>query len=86
MLLCVVSCDCLIQLIDLVNYRGNFYSLRIHDFKESTTRDSTYLPRILETHPLLTCSMRDMSHGLAPLWASSTIFCLVESGSGRPLT
>jgi hypothetical protein len=46
----------------------------------------TYLPRILETQPLLTCSMRDMSHGLAPLWASSTIFCLVESGRGRPLT
>lgn len=30
-------------------------------------RFRTYLPRILETQPLLTCSMRDMSQGLAPL-------------------
>lgn len=27
-----------------------------------------------------------MSQGRAPLWASSTIFCLVESGSGLPFT
>jgi len=46
----------------------------------------THLPRILETHPLETWRMRLMSHGRAPEWASSTIFCLVESGKGRPLT
>lgn len=46
----------------------------------------TYLPSILDTHPLETWSMRDMSHGLAPECASSTIFCRVESGNGRPLT
>ena len=27
-----------------------------------------------------------MSHGRAPWWANSTIFCLVLSGKGRPLT
>ncbi len=27
-----------------------------------------------------------MSQGRAPEWANSTIFCRVESGSGRPLT
>ena len=27
-----------------------------------------------------------MSHGRAPWWASSTIFCLVLSGNGRPFT
>lgn len=46
----------------------------------------TYLPRILDTHPLDTCRMREISQGRAPEWASSTIFCLVESGRGRPLT
>ncbi|PSN52257.1 hypothetical protein C0J52_08301 [Blattella germanica] len=30
--------------------------------------------------------MRDMSQGRAPECASSTIFCRVESGRGRPLT
>lgn len=35
---------------------------------------------------LVTCSILEMSQGRAPLWASSTIFCLVESGSGLPLT
>lgn len=30
--------------------------------------------------------MREISQGLAPEWASSTIFCRVESGSGRPET
>lgn len=34
----------------------------------------------------VTCSIREMSQGRAPLWASSTIFCLVESGSGLPFT
>lgn len=34
----------------------------------------------------VTCSILEMSQGRAPLWASSTIFCLVESGSGLPLT
>ena len=43
-------------------------------------------PRILDTQPLETCRMRLMSHGRAPLWASSTIRCRVESGSGRPFT
>lgn len=45
-----------------------------------------YLPSILETHPLETWSILEMSQGRAPEWASSTIFCLVESGKGRPLT
>lgn len=45
-----------------------------------------YLPSILLTQPLDTCSMREMSHGLAPECANSTIFCRVESGSGRPFT
>lgn len=45
-----------------------------------------YLPRILDTHPLETCRILDISHGRAPEWANSTIFCLVESGRGRPLT
>ena len=31
-----------------------------------------------------TCKILDISQGLAPLWASSTIFCRVASGSGRP--
>lgn len=34
----------------------------------------------------LTCSIRDISQGRAPLWASSTIFWRVESGNGRPFT
>ncbi|KAE8744540.1 hypothetical protein FOCC_FOCC008779 [Frankliniella occidentalis] len=41
---------------------------------------------ILETQPLDTCSILEMSHGRAPECASSTIFWRVESGSGRPLT
>jgi hypothetical protein len=45
-----------------------------------------HLPSILETHPLETWRMREMSQGLAPEWASSTIFWRVESGRGRPLT
>jgi len=40
----------------------------------------------LETQPLDTCRMREMSQGRAPECASSTIFCRVESGRGRPLT
>lgn len=46
----------------------------------------TDLPKILLTHPFDTCNMRDISHGLAPECANSTIFCLVESGRGRPPT
>lgn len=46
----------------------------------------TDLPSILLTHPLETCNIRDISHGLAPECASSTIFCRVESGKGRPPT
>lgn len=45
-----------------------------------------HLPRIFDTHPLDTCSIREISQGLAPECASSTIFCRVESGNGRPLT
>lgn len=33
-----------------------------------------------------TCRILEISHGRAPLWASSTIFCLVVSGNGLPLT
>ncbi|MPC65472.1 hypothetical protein E2C01_059606 [Portunus trituberculatus] len=33
-----------------------------------------YLARILETQPLDTCRMREMSQGLAPECANSTIF------------
>ena len=47
---------------------------------------NSYLPRILETQPLETWRILDMSQGRAPEWASSTIFCRVESGRGRPLT
>ena len=46
---------------------------------------ATYLPNILLTHPFETCNIREISQGLAPEWASSTIFCLVESGRGRPI-
>lgn len=53
---------------------------------KSTYDNISYLPKILETQPLETCSILDMSQGRAPEWANSTIFCLVESGKGRPLT
>ncbi len=46
----------------------------------------THLERIFETHPWLTLSCLEMSHGLTPLCASSTIRCRTMSGSGRPLT
>jgi hypothetical protein len=46
----------------------------------------SYLERILETQPCDTRSWRLMSHGLTPLWASSTILCLTTSGRGRPFT
>lgn len=46
----------------------------------------THLPKILLTHPLETWRIRDISHGRAPEWASSTIFCRVESGNGLPPT
>jgi hypothetical protein len=45
-----------------------------------------HLPKILLTHPFETCKIREISQGLAPECANSTIFCLVESGSGRPPT
>lgn len=38
------------------------------------------------TYPLETWRILLISQGLAPPWASSTIFCRVVSGSGRPLT
>ena len=47
--------------------------------------DWIYLPNILETHPFETWRILEMSHGLAPLWANSTIFCRVASGRGRPV-
>lgn len=34
--------------------------------REETSNISTNLPRILETQPLLTCSILEMSQGLAP--------------------
>ena len=49
-------------------------------------RITPYLAKILETHPLDTWSILEISQGLAPVCASSTIFWRVESGSGRPLT
>lgn len=49
-------------------------------------KNFSYLPNILLTHPLDTCKIREISHGRAPECANSTIFCLVESGSGRPPT
>lgn len=55
-------------------------------YKRQDVINSTHLPKILLTHPFDTCNMRDISHGRAPEWASSTIFCRVESGSGRPPT
>lgn len=45
-----------------------------------------YLPRILLTQPWLTRSCLEMSHGLTPWWASSTILWRTTSGSGRPFT
>lgn len=48
--------------------------------------NKSYLDNILETHPCDTLSCLDMSQGLTPLWASSTILCLTTSGSGLPFT
>lgn len=45
-----------------------------------------HLPRILLTQPWLTRSCREMSQGLTPWWASSTMRCLTTSGRGRPFT
>lgn len=45
-----------------------------------------YLPRILLTQPWLTRSCLEMSQGLTPWWASSTILWRTTSGSGRPFT
>ena len=50
------------------------------------TRLITHLPRILDTQPLETWRILEISQGLAPECASSMIFCRVESGSGRPFT
>lgn len=47
---------------------------------------SSYLPRILLTHPCETRNFLEISHGLTPCLASSTIRCLTKSGKGRPLT
>ena len=47
---------------------------------------SLYLANILLTHPCDTRSWREMSHGLTPSWASSTIRRRIAFGRGRPLT
>lgn len=44
------------------------------------------LARILETQPWETRNCLEMSHGLMPSWASSTILRRIELGKGRPLT
>ncbi|MPC65470.1 hypothetical protein E2C01_059605 [Portunus trituberculatus] len=51
-----------------------------------TPSPDTHLARILETQPLDTCRMREMSHERTPEWAISTILWRMWSGSGRPLT
>lgn len=63
-------------------YKFSFFLfyLLVNKWKKS------YLPRILETQPWLTRNCLDMSQGLTPWWANSTILCLTTSGSGRPLT
>lgn len=55
-------------------------------YKKIYNKILTHLPSIFETHPLLTCSILEISQGLAPECANSTIFCLVLSGKGLPLT
>ncbi len=50
------------------------------------SKKSSYLERIFDTHPCDTLSCLEMSHGLTPLWASSTILWRTTSGKGRPLT
>ena len=51
-----------------------------------TRNIETDLPSILLTQPCDTRSCREMSQGLTPWWASSTIRCRTTSGKGRPLT
>lgn len=65
--------------VETSNYKTNTY-------KNTSYINQIYLPRILDTHPLETWRILEISQGRAPEWASSTIFCLVESGRGRPLT
>lgn len=57
------------------------YKLTIPVGTVSTTTEGTN-----SHHDKFTCSILDMSQGRAPLCASSTIFCLVESGRGLPFT
>lgn len=45
-----------------------------------------YLPRILLTQPWLTRSWREMSQGLTPWWARSTMRWRTTSGRGLPFT
>ncbi len=52
----------------------------------SPTTVCTIAESINSQHDEFTCSILDMSQGRAPLCASSTIFCLVESGKGLPFT
>lgn len=47
---------------------------------------NTHRPNIFDTQPLETWRILEISHGRAPEWANSTIFCLVESGRGLPPT
>lgn len=46
----------------------------------------THLPSILLTHPWETRSWREISQGLTPWCASSTILCRTTSGRGLPFT
>lgn len=46
---------------------------------------SWYLQRILETQPWDTRSWREMTQGLMPWWAISTILCRIWLGKGLPL-
>lgn len=46
---------------------------------------SWYRLRIFDTHPCDTLSCREMTHGLTPAAAISTILSLMWLGSGRPL-
>lgn len=46
----------------------------------------SYLDNIFETQPCDTLNCLEISQGLTPLWANSTILCRTTSGRGRPFT
>ena len=50
-----------------------------------TKTNNTYLTRILLTHPCETLSCLEISHGLTPCCAMSTICCRMAWGRGLPL-